>query len=198
MALNKPNKVIVHHTGGTDAQPLADTSKHTAEIVDVTHKTRWPGFTSAVFKNKAGEPYHVGYHFVIENTGKVVQCRAYGEEGAHCIGQNASSIGIVLSGNFDATLPTKKQEESFVKLFREIQKAYPNIKDTDIYPHRKFATKSCYGKNLTDNYFTVLLGGAAPQAVTAVPIITQIGMIKSQIAAIVARRRFSTKQKRNV
>ncbi len=53
--VNNPEKIILHHTGGTNANPLADTSHHTAEIVENWHLAKgWLG---------------IGYHFFIEKTG---------------------------------------------------------------------------------------------------------------------------------
>lgn len=155
--LNKPNKIIVHHFGGTDAQPLADSSNATAQDVDSWHKQRWPGFTSRVFRNSKNEFYHVGYHYIIEKSGKIVQCRAISEEGAHCFGQNKSSVGVALAGNFDATLPTPAQNKAFKKLFNEIVTQVPTITKHDLYPHRRYATKTCFGNRLPDDYFTNLL-----------------------------------------
>ena len=38
--MNKPEWIIIHMTGGTDANPLLDTSNHTAEMVDAWHKAQ--------------------------------------------------------------------------------------------------------------------------------------------------------------
>lgn len=155
--MNKPNKIITHHTGGTDAAPLADSSNATAQDIDSWHKLRWPGFTSKIFKNEKGQFYHIGYHYVIEKNGKVVQSRGHNEEGAHCIGQNSSSIGVCFSGNFDLTLPTKAQEEAWKALFKKINEQ-TGIPASSIYPHRKYASKTCHGRRIPDNHFAVVLG----------------------------------------
>ncbi len=141
--MNKPTVVITHHTGGTDAQPLADSSNATVAMIDSWHKLRWPGFIS-----RAG--YHVGYHYVIEKDGRVTQTRQHDEEGAHCIGMNRSSIGVCFAGNFDLTRPTIAQMAAWFDLYDKIQKQYPNI---PTYPHRKYATKTCHGRLLPDDYF---------------------------------------------
>lgn len=194
--LNRPNKIIVHHTGGTDAQPLADSSKATAQDIDAWHKLRWPGFTSLVYKNDKGKFYHTGYHFVIEKDGKIVPCRAMNEEGAHCIGQNTSSIGVNLAGNFDLTLPTQAQKNSFKKVFKLIQAAYPNITEHDIYPHRRYATKTCYGNNLSDTYFTELLKPTNDEEVLKV-LRERIVQLTSQLKSLISKKRMS-KRERNV
>ncbi len=51
--------LIIHHSGGTDANPLADTSHHTAKDVDAWHKAKgWDG---------------IGYNWYIEKNGKLVK-----------------------------------------------------------------------------------------------------------------------------
>ena len=55
-------------TGGTDANPLLDTSNHTAEMVDAWHKAKgWDG---------------IGYNWFIEKDGKTyaVVCELFPEE----------------------------------------------------------------------------------------------------------------------
>lgn len=135
---NFPEMIICHHSGGTNANPLADTSHHTAQIMEAYHLSLgWDG---------------LGYHYAIHEDGKVWKGRPEHINGAHTIGQNTKSIGIVLSGNFDATLPSKEQEKALAGLIATIRAKYPAIGRDNIYPHRKFANKSCYGKLLGDDW----------------------------------------------
>jgi len=147
--MNKPNKIITH--------TAVSQKYHTAEDVDIWHEQRWAGFTSKVFTNKAGEFWTVGYHIVIEYDGTIVHTRAYNEEGAHCIGQNTSSIGVCFMGNGDKHMPSPQQKASWKKVYNLIYRAYPNISEHDTYPHRKYANKTCHGSKLSDTYFADLL-----------------------------------------
>lgn len=134
---NYPEYLIVHHSGGTDAQPLLDTSNHTAKIMESYHLSKgWEG---------------LGYHYVIHKNGDVWKGRPEHYHAAHTVGYNNKSIGICLSGNFDATLPTKEQEKSLATLLSQLQLKY-NIGMNRIIPHRKFANKSCYGNRLKDDW----------------------------------------------
>lgn len=169
--MNNPTVVITHHTGGSDAYPLADSSNATVADIDSWHKLRWPGFTS-----RAG--YHVGYHYVIEKDGKVTQTRQHDEEGAHVIGMNTKSIGVCFSGNFDLTLPTKAQIDSWNTLYRKLQTLYPGI---PTFPHRKYATKTCHGRLLKDDYFATQF-----QICT---LMQRIDQLKAQLAALLTQRR---------
>ena len=131
--INIPKYLIVHHTGGTDLDPLADTSNHTFEIVDNYHKSLGWGM--------------IGYHYFIDKKGNVKQGRQDNQVGAHTIGKNSQSLGICLAGNFDATLPTEAQKIALGKLLKEKSIQY-KIAHEDICPHREFANKTCYGKKL--------------------------------------------------
>jgi N-acetylmuramoyl-L-alanine amidase len=134
---NFPSIIIVHHSGGTDKYPLMDTSNHTAKDMESWHLSLgWEG---------------LGYHYVIHKNGDVWFGRPEHRNGAHCIGHNTDSIGICLSGNFDLTLPTKEQESSLRKLLISLMERY-NITKDKIVPHRKYANKTCYGKNLKDDW----------------------------------------------
>ena len=140
----KPSKfIIVHHTGGSGADPMADTSHHKVSTVNNWHKHI--GFPIS----KLG--YYVGYTYFIDKTGLVTQCRMHSERGCHTIGYN-DCIGICLAGNFDATLPSKEQTEALRELLLRIGK------NSIIVPHRKFAPhKSCYGSKLSDTWAADLI-----------------------------------------
>ncbi|MBP7006886.1 MAG: N-acetylmuramoyl-L-alanine amidase [Candidatus Pacebacteria bacterium] len=145
--MNKPIYLIVHHTGGTDANPLADTSHHTAKMVDEFHKSKgWDG---------------IGYNWFIEKDGKLVKGRDENKTGAHTIGYNDKSIGICLAGNFDTTLPTKEQTETLRKLLLEKMVQY-SIPKENIVPHRKFASKTCFGRKLVDTWAMELTEKSKP------------------------------------
>lgn len=143
---NQPNQIIVHHTGGTDANPLADTSHHTYSIINEAHRIR--------FNYPASNGTYVGYHYVIEKSGKVVPATPENEEGVHTKGQNLNSIGICLAGNFDNTLPTEAQKTALVGLLGRLRRKYGSI---PAYPHRKYVSKTCYGNKLSDNWAETLL-----------------------------------------
>lgn len=140
--LNTPEFLIVHHTGGTNANPLADTSHHTYEIVKNYHLSLgWED---------------IGYHYFIDKGGKLTAGRKEDYHGAHTIGYNQKSLGICLAGNFDATAPTKEQTDTLAVLLSRLRKKYL-IPRKNIVPHREFANKTCYGRRLGDDWAQNLL-----------------------------------------
>jgi N-acetylmuramoyl-L-alanine amidase len=143
--VNVPEYLIVHHTGGTQTNPLTDTSHHTYEIVDNYHKSLgWEG---------------IGYHYFIEKDGTLKQGRAENYHGAHTKGYNEKSLGICLAGNFDQTLPTQEQINTLTVLLKQLSVKY-KIPREKIFPHRKFANKTCYGRRLSDEWARDLIGGS--------------------------------------
>ena len=148
MRINKPEWLVVHHTGGTQADPLADTSHHTFEIVDNYHRGLWQ------FRSSLG--HYIGYHYFIAKDGTVTQGRADLDEGAHTRGVNLKSIGICLAGNFDATLPTAEQTEALTELLKDLTARY-SIPTEKVVPHRKFSNKTCYGNKLSNEWAANLL-----------------------------------------
>lgn len=146
---NYPAYLIVHHAGGTDANPLQDSSGYTVQNCNADHKARF-NFISTL-------GWYVGYQYFIDKNGRVTQCRADDEEGAHTIGFNTSSIGICLAGNFDSTIPTHEQVTSLELLMGGLIAKY-QIRLENIRPHRDFAVKSCYGWRLAENWARSLMG----------------------------------------
>lgn len=159
--------IIVHHAGGTDANPLQDSSNYTVAMCNNDHRAR--------FNMKSSLGFYVGYHYFIDKAGVVSQTRKDTEEGAHCKGWNNTdfdkknfperlSIGICLAGNFDAFMPTPKQVESLKLLLNNKVKEY-NIDPKNIVPHRKYANKTCYGKLLSDTWASELVNKTTPPVV---------------------------------
>lgn len=148
---NYPELLIIHHGGGTNAQPLLDTSNQTAQIYEAYHLSKgWDG---------------LGYQYVIHKNGDIWKGRPEHRNGAHTVGYNEKSIGICLTGNFDATMPTAQQIVSLTNLMKDVMTRY-TIKD--IVPHRKFANKTCYGKNLSDTWAKNLIN-EIPKEMVSIP-----------------------------
>lgn len=136
--------LVLHHTGGTDADPFADSSHHTASVIEQWHLQKgWEG---------------IGYHYVIEKDGTIWAGRPEHRSSAAVLNWNSKTLNIVMAGNFDRKegtpnrLPTKEQEESFKWLYQQISKRYTQLIPDKVIPHRKLQVKTCYGKNLADDY----------------------------------------------
>lgn len=125
---NKPQYIIVHHTGGMN---------DTFESVKAYHISKGWG--------------NIGYHVFIERNGTMRYGREDNEVGTHCIadGMNFKSIGICLSGNFEIEQPTQKQLDTLEEEIAFYRNEF-NIPEQNILGHGKVkgANTLCPGKNL--------------------------------------------------
>lgn len=145
------NKIVVHHTG-VSYEENPDQFNQTNEY----HKKLWN------FKSSLG--LYGGYNYEISKTGVVRQFRKDGEETAAVKGHNLNSIHICLDGNFDAEFPTIDQLNSLKELLLKKCAEY-DIPYTEIYPHRKYAGKTCYGSKLSDTWARdLILISSLPEA----------------------------------
>lgn len=88
----------------------------------------------------------IGYHYVIYLDGSVHKGRDEKTVGAHCLGQNANSIGVCYVGGVatDGKTPkdtrTEAQKQSLIDLLKKLKAKYPKA---FIFGHRDFAAKAC-------------------------------------------------------
>ena len=123
-SLNQIEQTIVHHSATTNQSAEDYANYH------VSHHG-WPG---------------IGYHYVIEKDGTIVQGNPLTNVSYHTSGQNTKSIGICLSGNFEIEQPTAAQMHSLQILINYLRQQVPN--SMQVYGHRDFGTTSCPGDNL--------------------------------------------------
>lgn len=97
----------------------------------------------------------IGYHFYIDINGKIWKGRDIQKIGAHCSGNNRSSIGICYCGGVDADGKTPKdtrtasQKESLLSVLKTLKAMFP---DASIYSHNEFANKACPSFDATNEY----------------------------------------------
>lgn len=169
--------VVVHHTGVSRKKApfqLKQTNDYHKKQFNLlsSMKIELPDIT----KPKGGKSLvdcYVGYTYMIEPDGQVIQTRKIGETQAAQIGFNKNTISICLTGNFDEEDPTKEQKSSFRKLIVQLMDNYSFTPD-EIRPHRYFcgrkdgklnyktiqkmkSYKTCFGSRLPDDYFKNLL-----------------------------------------
>jgi N-acetylmuramoyl-L-alanine amidase len=104
--------------------------------VDVETITRW--HKQRGFKT-------IGYHFFIDRSGTIHAGRPLEQQGAHCKGQNAHSIGICYEGGLNKEgkpLDTRTilQRIAMKELVAQLQGQFPGA---TVHGHREFANKAC-------------------------------------------------------
>lgn len=145
-----PKNIIVHHTASA-----RDTT--TVQAVDRYHRDKdWGGGARAP---KSSRGWYVAYHYFIEANGTVTQCAEDIEIRWHAAARNIDSMGICLAGWFDDghdSLPTAAQVKSLTELLKFKSKQW-GIPADRIYPHRKFANKTCYGLHMGNDWAANLI-----------------------------------------
>ena len=104
--------------------------------VDVETITRW--HKQRGFKT-------IGYHFFIDRSGTIHAGRPLEQQGAHCKGQNAHSIGICYEGGLNKEgkpydTRTILQRIAMKELVAQLLGRFT---EATVHGHREFANKSC-------------------------------------------------------
>ena len=118
-------KIIIHCSATEEGKD------YTVADIDRWHKAR--GFKQ------------IGYHYVIYRDGSIHVGRSKNETGAHCLGQNTTSIGICYIGGLSRDgrpkdTRTPEQREAMRSLIEQLRKDFPGV---TIHGHNEFANKAC-------------------------------------------------------
>lgn len=169
-----PKQIIIHHDGVSRKGPSFD-------IINEYHQTQHFPLSALGF--------YVGYHFFIERDGTVIQARKEDEIGAHTLGQNYTSLGIGMAGNFDKEMPTAEQIASLGALLSRLCFTHA-IAANLIFPHRHFNPKTCYGMLLSDTWGQQIFAQYELARVTTLCAelgVTPVAAVKKKAAGLVAR-----------
>lgn len=97
----------------------------------------------------------VGYHYLIDRNGQIVEGRPVERAGAHVKNHNANSIGISLFGGHGSSASdsfddhfTKDQEQSLKRLIADLRDRFPDI--NKVTGHNQYSVKSCPGFPVPD------------------------------------------------
>ncbi|MEL5864651.1 N-acetylmuramoyl-L-alanine amidase [Clostridium cochlearium] len=119
--INKPNKIIYHHTEATKA---------TIEDIHRWHLEQgWSG---------------CGYHFLVRKDGSIWRGRPENAVGAHSLRSNLNSIGICAEGNFMKETMGQVQKKSLIELGIYLKNKYDIV---NIYGHKDVYSTDCPGIN---------------------------------------------------
>ena len=96
----------------------------------------------------------IGYHYVIYIDGSVHVGRDVAKAGAHVVGHNADTIGVVYVGGTDAGGKAKDtmndaQETAFVNLVKHLRDQYGPL---TLHGHNEYAAKACPSFNVKHKF----------------------------------------------
>jgi hypothetical protein len=137
--MGRVDKITIHHTAG---DPFWDTSRgEVATMIRTVQKVHQE-------ENKWAD---IGYHYIIDRTGKVWQGRPLGYQGAHAGGdQNRGNVGIALLGNYSRQRLSAVQVASLRSLVDKLCD-YFGIPPHRVYTHQEIRSEptECPGGAIT-------------------------------------------------
>lgn len=89
----------------------------------------------------------IGYHFIIDYTGRIWEGRSLRFEGAHVYNANKQNLGVMLLGNFEKQYPAPAQITSLLLMVRALQRKY-RIPASSLYGHCDLGPSACPGMRL--------------------------------------------------
>jgi hypothetical protein len=136
----RPTHVTVHHTEGPQTM-TADATERAVKNIQSYHMQNSDG--------RHGWD-DIGYHFLIDGAGRVVEGRPTETLGAHAGGANQDNIGISVMGDFNHQRPTDAQVESLTRLvsFLALKYRQDPARNGFLEPHRHYNNTDCPGKNM--------------------------------------------------
>ncbi len=150
-------RITIHHSADNDPVVLDGSAARSFEAARDIQRAHMQG--------KETNYGDIGYHFVIDPYGRVLEGRDLTFQGAHAKGDNnVKNVGICLIGNFDETKPTEAALTALRRLVDDLRAKY-RIPRTLVYGHRDLRGTRCPGENLT-RWVTSYRGGP-PAAFTA-------------------------------
>ena len=135
--MTRPFRITLHHSAHDDVSEGRSQSA-AADLIRRIQRYH-------VRENGWGD---IGYHFVIDGSGKIWEARSLKWQGAHAGGvNNRGNIGIVLLGDFEHAYPSAPQTASMQWLVRQLQMKY-NIAPNRLYGHCHLRATKCPGRYL--------------------------------------------------
>jgi N-acetyl-anhydromuramyl-L-alanine amidase AmpD len=115
--------IVWHHTAGNREQPLRDIADYHVRV------RKWPG---------------IGYHYAIDQEGKVFQMQAVTTVSYHAYMNNTPNIGVVLVGNYEEERPSPAMKAAAKALTRYLKARYPI---RQVRMHSETKATLCPGKH---------------------------------------------------
>lgn len=89
----------------------------------------------------------IGYHYIVDPSGRVWAGRPANKQGAHVKDQNEHNLGIVLLGNYDHQRPSADALNS-LKTLVAMQMRQHRVPLRNVYTHQELKPTQCPGRNL--------------------------------------------------
>lgn len=129
------DRITVHHAGmGIYTETDRDVVAEDIRTIRASHLKRM----------RAGD---IGYHYIIDPSGRVWEGRPLVYQGAHTSGNNPHNVGIMVMGNFNKQEPSREQLLTLHRLVRKLQGDH-HVSTDRICTHRELSPSDCPGRSL--------------------------------------------------
>jgi hypothetical protein len=132
--MNGINRITVHHSAIISS--TVGSKADAARMMDNVRR----GHTSQGWAD-------IGYHYVIDPSGRIWEGRPIQYQGAHVKENNEHNLGVMCMGNFDVERPTPEMLQSLDMFVADRMRAY-NISVSRVYTHQEIKPTACPGRNL--------------------------------------------------
>ncbi len=133
-AMNGITRVTVHHMGA-DPVWATDTTASYEALSSILAGHRQRGWAD------------IGYHYIIDRAGRVIEGRSTRYQGAHVSETNEHNLGIMILGNFDKQSPNQAQINSAHAFIRQMLVQH-RVPTSRLYTHRELKPTACPGRTL--------------------------------------------------
>jgi len=133
------NRITVHHTAEV---PGARFDGSLGDSLEVARKVQRTHMANSGWGD-------IGYHFLIDSQGRVIEARDLRYQGAHAGNStsNKNNIGICLIGHFGHGRPSPKAMASLERTLADLRRQH-SIRRSEVYGHKRFKATDCPGPAL--------------------------------------------------
>jgi hypothetical protein len=132
--MNGVNRITIHHSG--------------VDSAFIRSKPDAARMLNSIRKSHLNQQWaDIGYHYIIDPTGRIWEGRAIQYQGAHVKMNNEHNLGIMMMGNFDGERPTAEALAS-LDMFVADRMRQHRVPMTRVYTHQEITATACPGRNL--------------------------------------------------
>jgi hypothetical protein len=132
--MNGINRITVHHSG--------------VESAFIRSKPEAARMLNSIRKSHLAQQWaDIGYHYIIDPTGRIWEGRPVQYQGAHVKMNNEHNLGIMMMGNFDGERPTAEALSALDGFVADRMRQY-RVPMTRVYTHQEIMATACPGRNL--------------------------------------------------
>ncbi len=138
--MNGVQRITVHHSAVNSSGMLAKAdSVRQLESIRKNHISR----TDA----DGTHWVDIGYHYIIDPSGRVWEGRPIALEGAHVSHTNQHNLGVMMMGNFDEQHPTPEALATLDSFVSSQMRRY-RVNIASVFTHQELKPTDCPGRNL--------------------------------------------------